>query len=573
MARPFVLGQAIPGGRVFIDDYGNQVAVPQEHIDPVYLEESPALGPTPVPAATHVAPAPRGPAYTQPQALVAEQLAAGQAQDANAQDLAAREAVTQELMRRGEIRPLAPQGAVPTAAPNAAVPGGTLGSYGAPTGQTMEGPTGSGYGRGHAAVDLRGIGQVGPGNPGLRPDQQVPGEWSDIESQVTAEAQRAREPIMRQQEELAAEIEPDLGGLRGTHRQQAADEAARIPEQVALMGQARQRFRDAVASGIDPNRVFSTGTVSQAQAVMAGMASALWGNQMGEADPMRVLNGIIDRDIAAQEAGIKNAGAELNFSVDALERQLGSRAAAQATYRNAILDFAANQAEALARRVGTVDAQEKAKRTIIAIQREQAVNDSKAIDANRKEAIDVSQANANLDMSKAKLLQEQMDTAAGMEEPKWDDYKDEKKQWLANVSVLRLANQLRELRDDISNKNPGKGLMDVLLNQIPGEQHSEGKLYDSLLKQLVMAIQKAHSGAASTDQEYERIQGMFNQWDEGRHRIAMDALFRHSQGLVENAEAGMGSDRAAWLRRQSDTSSRRKPYDPGVGSQVGFTPK
>lgn len=448
--------------------------------------------------------------------------------------------------------------------PDASAPG-DIGSYGdlvspAPELARRTGPT---------IPDIR---DTSYGAQPLRPEQLAANATYDDEGEVVAQLQEQRAPLLEAQAESAGQIVPALGATVRRTAERIPNEAAFVADQRQKLVQSQDRLRQAVAQGIDPGRLFSSGAVSRVQAGIAGMASALWGNG-GAGDPMVVLQKIIDRDIDAQKSALGQAQNEVENSLAAFTRAFGNQEQGEAAYRISLLDFAQVQADALAKRIGTVDAMEKAQRTRLQLEHEKQMTTVGFIDKAIDNQIKVNSGDADRDVARARLSLDAQKMLADKEgelnEPKWTGFEKPQTRWATADLALRATGNLRELREKAGRDNPGRGWFDSLKVNIPGAHDEAGKKYDRLVKFAIKSYQNTMSGQQSSDAEFNNIRSMIDSRFEADHIAGMEALEEATQLALRSAETIMGPERVAWLRKNAELVASSPDYDPsGSKKQV-----
>lgn len=141
-------------------------------------------------------------------------------------------------------------------------------------------------------------------------------------------------------------------------RQQAQAQAeqesrAFLEQQAKRLEAAQNMYSEALARGINPDRVFENGTVDRVEAALAIAVSGFAAGYMGlsENAALDTLNRIIDRDIEAQTRELQAKGDGASNMLSAYAQAFGNVQAAQQATRMSALDMAENRLRALQSRV------------------------------------------------------------------------------------------------------------------------------------------------------------------------------------------------------------------------------
>jgi hypothetical protein len=166
-----------------------------------------------------------------------------------------------------------------------------------------------------------------------------------------------------------------LQGEAATYDSQARAQVPLVAGQMRTLGDARsyamhrrgqlenasKMYADAVTSGINPDRLFDTGRLNRVQAIInAGASGAVdfYFNQgQGGNKTLEMLDRMIDRDIALQEADIRNRGQLADNMLAQLQVALGDKEDAYDAFRAMYLSLMEKETQAAMTR--TADARQR----------------------------------------------------------------------------------------------------------------------------------------------------------------------------------------------------------------------
>lgn len=429
---------------------------------------------------------------------------------------------------------------------------------------------------------IPGVPSQGPGATTLRDEQQAQLATYEQGQAITDAAQQARAPLMQEQERVIASTAPDLARQYGRAVDQQKEADARAQDALKRSTDAQERLSSAIRAGVDPRRVFTNGTISQVEAAVAGMVSGLMSPDArgSSIDPLATLRGIIDRDIKLQQDAIKDAEGYEATTWDELQKSLGNQAAADTAYRNAIIDYAQMQLDALAKRIGTIDAAEKAQKGVLALEEEKYKNQAEMVEKDRKEQLEIISMTDKRRKDTADMIRSDMELAMKQKEdatfnaifPEESDKKN-----LAKLQgydlTLRTLNELRKMWVDHGGTidTPGAGFQDILTRHWPAGSPEDNikKRYGYLLDRLAFAVTKAESGAAFTEGEFKKRQAEFKSWMDTNHTQQILTQEQSAQLGIQSMEGIMPANQTNWWRHNSAAATSRPLYNPARPQDYG----
>ncbi len=146
------------------------------------------------------------------------------------------------------------------------------------------------------------------------------------------------------------------------HARWSAQEAERYSSEVkGRLQQADDAYRVAIQRGVDPNRVFSNGTLSRTDTTIALILGGMAAGQDGENQNLTLLNKMLDRDLEAQKAELSHYGARAQNMLSHYQAALGDQRSAELAVHQNLLALQENRLKAGAQRFTGADAQQKAR--------------------------------------------------------------------------------------------------------------------------------------------------------------------------------------------------------------------
>jgi len=172
-----------------------------------------------------------------------------------------------------------------------------------------------------------------------------------------------------------------LQGEAATYDSQARAQVPLVAGQMRTLGDARsyamqkreqmenasRMYADAVVSGINPDRLFDSGRLNRVQALInAGAAGAVdfYFNQgQGGNKTLEMIDRMVERDIALQEADIRNRGQHADNLLAQLQVALGDKEDAYEAFRSMYLSLMEKETQAAMTR--TADAKQRSQLEVV----------------------------------------------------------------------------------------------------------------------------------------------------------------------------------------------------------------